>query len=346
MAKEVLRALAEEGRFTDIPQRAVELAEALGLEIEGDPWKFGMEVLEEAARKMRTVLGGLWRSFGFSRLPREAEVVAMNGEWVRVLYPSHKGAPWGQADMGSHRVPFRPPRNPDEGLAFEIKVWPTLVEAQVRLEGAGTATPELFVVGERTVFRTEGLDRLRRTLEGVRYLRHFFSAIGLGDLEEALRELAALGEGEARAQGEYTLARKGEFRVLGRGRFLGDPEQDGALLLGERVRLRFSGDVELSFRGRFSSYSVSLREVEVWWGEDVVRFDQYAVFGSNLHRRDPVGDALRSVFAPDNPHTGVCRKSPRMEALFRALAKSEDPIEFLRSGKLTPHAVAELFVDL
>lgn len=343
----MLRALAEEGCFTDIPRRAVELVEALGLEIEGDPWKFGMDVMEEAAKEMRAALGGLWRSFGFSRLPREAEAVAMNGEWVRVLYPSYKGAPWGQADMGSYRTLFRPPRNPDEGLAFEIKVWPTLVEAQVRLEGVGTATPELLVVGERTVFRTEGLDRVRRTLEGVRYLRHFFSAIGLGDLEEALKGLAVLGEGKTQAQGEYTLARKGESWALGRGKFLGNPEQDGALLLGERVKLRFPGDVELSFRGRFSSFSVNLREVEVRWGEDVVRFDQYAVFSSNLHRRDPVGDAIRSIFAADNPHIGICGKlSPRMEALFRVLAKSEDPIELLQSGKLAPHATAELFVDL
>jgi len=35
-----------------------------------------------------------------------------------------------------------------------------------------------------------------------------------------------------------------------------------------------------------------------------------------------------------------------MEALFRALARSEDPIELLRSGKLATHARAELFADL
>lgn len=347
MVKEVLRVLGEEGYFSDVVRRAVELAEALGLELEGDPWKFGLEVLKEADKRMRTALSGLWRSFGFSRLPKEAKVAAMNGELVTVRYPSYEGAPRAVANMGSHRALFRPPRIPDEGFAFEIKVWPTLLEVRVQLEEAETATPELFVVGEHTIFRTEGLDRARRALDGVRYLGRFFTAIGLGDLEGALRELTALGEGEIRTQGEYTLARKGERRVLGRGRFLGDPALDGALLLGERVTLRFPKDVELSFRGSFSSYSVSLREVEVRWGEEAMRFDRYAVFGSNLHRGDPVGEAIRSIFAADNPHVGIGGKpSPRIEALFRALAKGEDPIELLRSGEFAPHATAELFADL
>jgi len=308
--KEVLRALREEGCFSDIPRRAAPLAEALGLEVGGDPWEFGLEVLEEAAKEARAALGGLWKSFGFSRLPREVEVAVANGEWVRVLYPSHKGAPWAQANAGSHRALFRPLRVPDEGLAFEIEVWPTLVKGGVRFEGWGKAVPELLFVGERTVFRTEGLDRARRALEGVRCFRPFFSAIGLGDLEGTLRELVALEEGETRALGECALARKGEARVLGRGRFLGNPELDGALLLGERVRLRFPGDIELSFKGSFNSFSVVLREVEVRWGEEAVRFDRYAVFGSNLHRRDPIGDAIRSVFAADNPHIGVSGKPP------------------------------------
>ncbi len=347
MIREVLGALREQGCFSDVTRRAAELAEALGLEVGEDPWKFGLEVLEEASRGMRRALGGLWRSFGFYLLPREAKVAAMNGERVRVLYPSHRGAPWAQADMGSERTAFQPPRVPPEGLGFEIEVWPTLVEVRVRLEGAEGTAPELVAVGERVVFGTEGLDRVRRALEGVRYLRPFFSAVGLRDLEGALRELAVLGEGEVRALGEYTLARKGERRVLGRGRFLGDPESDGALLLGDEVRLRFPGDVEVSFRGRLGSHSVALREVEVRWGEEAVRFDQYAVFGSNLHRRDPVGEAIRSIFSADNPRIGVGGKpAPRLEALFRALAESEDPVELLRSGKFVPHATAELFLDL
>jgi len=267
---------------------------------------------------------------------------------VRVSYPSYKeqGAPSVQAVMEGCWKFFWPLRAPAEGFAFQVEVWPTLVETQLRLEGVGRANPELLVVGERVVFRTDGLDRVRKALEGVRYFRPFFSAIGLGDLEGALRELAVLGEGEVRALGEYTLARKGEIWTLGRGRFLGDPELDGALLLGERVRLRSPGDVEVSFRGRFSTHSVTFREVEVRWGEEAVRFDQYAVFGSNLYRRDPVGDAIRSVFAAENPHIGIGGKpTPRMEALFRALAESENPIELLRSGKFAPHTTAKLFLD-
>jgi hypothetical protein len=347
IVKKVLKALEEEGHFSDIPRRAVELAEALRLEVGEDPWKFGLEVLEEASKGMRRALGGLWRSFGFYLLPREAKVAAMNGERVRVLYPSHRGASWAQADMGSERTAFQPLRVPPEGLGLEIKVWPTLVEADIRFEGWGRATPELLVVGERIVFGTEGLDRVRRALEGVRYLRPFFSAVGLGDLEGALRGLAVLGEGEVRALGEYTLARKGERWVLGRGPFLGDPLLDGALLLGERVELRFPGDVEVSFRGRFSSHSVALREVEVRWCEEAVRFDRCAVFGSNLYRRDPVGEAIRSIFSASNPHIGVGGKpAPRLNALFRALAESEDPVELLRSGKFVSHATTELFLDL
>jgi len=58
MVGEVLRALREQGHFSDVPRRAVELAEALGLEVGEDPWKFGMEVLEEASKRMRAALGG------------------------------------------------------------------------------------------------------------------------------------------------------------------------------------------------------------------------------------------------------------------------------------------------
>ncbi len=347
VVREVLGALREQGCFSDVPRRAVELAEALGLEVGEDPWKFGLEVLEEASKGMRRALGGLWRSFGSQLLPREAEVGATNGERVKVSYPSRRGAPWAQADTGSERTAFRPLRLPPEGLAFEIEVWPTLVEVRVRLEGAERAAPGLVTVGERVVFGTEGLDGVRRTLEGVRYLRPFFSAVGLRDLEGALRELAVLGEGEVRAQGEYTLARRGERWALGRGRFLGDSEQDGALLLGDRVSLRFPGDVEVSFRGRFSNHSVALREVEVRWGEEAVRFHRYAVFGSNLHRRDPVGDAIRSAFSADNVRIGIGGKpTPRMEALLGVLVRSEDPVELLRSGRAAPHATAELFLDL
>jgi hypothetical protein len=349
MAKEVLRTLREEeGYLSEIPRpRVAKLGEAMGIKAERDLWEFVMEVVDEAAKEMRVALDGLWRSFGFRRLPREVEVATTNGEWVKVLYPSHKGAPWMQVDTKSYRTLLQPTRSPDGGFAFEIQVWPTLVEAGVRSGGGGTATPELFVVGERAVFRAEDLERVRKVSEGVRYLGPFFSAIGLGDLREALKELAALGDGEVRARGEYTLARKGERRVLGRGRFLGDPELDGTLLLGERVRLSFPGDVELSFKGRFNGFAVSLREVEVRWGEDVARFDQYAVFSSNLHRRDPVGDAIRSIFVSENLRMRVHGKlTPKMEALFRALARSEDPIELLRSGKFAPHAVAEFFVDL
>jgi hypothetical protein len=70
---------------------------------------------------------------------------------------------------------------------------------------------------------------------------------------------------------------------------------DGALLLGERVRLRFPDDVELSFRGRFRGAVIALEEVEIRWGEGVVNFGTYRGFYAFIDEREPIGPIGRAI---------------------------------------------------
>ncbi len=365
MVREVLRALKEEGYRHDTVREAVpKLVRKLGPEVEGDLEAFAKEVAEEAAKETRTVLNELWGTFGISALPPEVEEAIGNGDLVEVWYPNYwKGLPervaveTKESFYRDGALLLLPPNHPGSGgFAFEVRVWAGLVEAQVQKETAESHTSGLVVRGEGVYFKTKDPEEVERVLEGVRYLRPFFSARGLGGLEGALEELAGLEEGEVRAKGEYVVARKGGLWVLGRGPFLGDPLLDGALLLGERVRLRSPDDVELSFRGRFRGAVIALEEVEIRWGEGVANFGTYRGFYAFINERDerksigPIGRAIRRgleyepwtfphwTFAQYIEREGGREAPPRMVDLLWVLGKSEDPLEILRSGEVSGHA--------
>jgi hypothetical protein len=364
--EEVLRALKEEGYRHDTVREAVpKLVRKLDLKVEGDREAFAKEVAEEATKETRAVLNELWRNFGIFALPPEVEEAIGNGDLVEVWYPNYwKGLPervaveTKESFYRDGALLLLPPNHPGSGgFAFEVKVWAGLVEAQVQKETVESHTSGLVVRGEGVYFKTKDPEEVARVLEGVRYLRPFLSARGLGGLEGALEELAGLEEGEVRAKGEYVVARKGGLWVLGRGPFLGDPLLDGALLLGERVRLRFPDDVELSFRGRFRGAVIALEEVEIRWGEGVVNFGTYRGFYAFINERDerrderksigPIGRAIRRgleyepwtfpqwTFAQ---YIERGREAPWMVDLLWALGNSEDPLEILRSGEASGRA--------
>ena len=365
MVREVLRALKEEGYRHDTVREAVpKLVRKLDLKVEGDPEAFAKEVAEEAAKETKTVLNELWRTFGFSAphpkveaLHSKVEEAIGNGDLVEVWYPNYwKGLPervaveTKESFYRDGALLLLPPNHPGSGgFAFEIKVWAGLVEAQVQKETAESHTSGLFLRGEGVYFKTKDPEEVARVLEGVRYLRPFLSARGFGGLEGALEELAGLEEGEVRAKGEYVVARKGGLWVLGRGPFLGDPLLDGALLLGERVRLRFPDDVELSFRGRFRGAVITLEEVEIRWREDVVNFGTYRGFYAFINEREPIGPIGRAIrrgleYEPWTFARYMERgreASSMMKALFRVLREDEDPLRNLWSGEVSGRAKLE-----
>jgi hypothetical protein len=358
MLQKVLRALKEEGYRHDTVREAVpKLVRKLDLKVEGDREAFAKEVAEEAAKKTRTILNELWGTFGISALPPEVEEAIGNGDLVEVWYPNYwKGLPERvavevkESFYRDSALLLLPPNHPGSGgFAFEVKVWAGLVEAQVQKETVESHTSGLVVRGEGVYFKTKDPEEVGRVLEGVRYLKSFLSAIGLEGLEGALEELAGLEEGEVRAKGEYVVARKGGLWVLGRGPFLGDPLLDGALLLGERVRLRFPDDVELSFRGRFRGAVIALEEMEIRWREDVVNFGTYRGFYAFINEREPIGPIGRAIrrgleYEPWTFARYMERgreASSMMKALFRVLREDEDPLRNLRSGEVSGRAKME-----
>jgi hypothetical protein len=183
----------------------------------------------------------------------------------------------------------------------------------------------------------------------VSYLVPFFTAMGFegpeGRLERALERLSGLKRGEVGLEGEYLLARGPSRLFLLRGSLLGDPLLDAAFLAGERVTLSFPHGLEVSLVGYLANRALVIDELEFRWGEDVVRLAWPKRFHSSVMERDPLGKEIRdlTLLALCDPTRSL---SPRMRALFQALANHPEPLKALRSGEFYPQTVAEMFSEL
>lgn len=209
----------------------------------------------------------------------------------------------------------------------------------VRLTGSASGGVEVKV---KDIFAREGkvffsgrhLGKVTENREAVKVLRPLFAALGLEDLEGALEALSGLGEGEARREGEYLLARQrgkeGRF-ILRRGSLLGDFALDKAFVLGEKVKLFFPGDVELTLEvGGFMEGLVHLVGLEVRWGEEKARFGAGVKWAeARANRDDPAGELVRKRVARGLRELDL-PLSPRMRALLKALARQKKPLQALR----------------
>jgi hypothetical protein len=123
----------------------------------------------------------------------------------------------------------------------------------------------LRIINRRTFLKTASRKSLERTWEGVKALCPLLTTMGLSGLEDAVKALLGLEEGEGRAEGGYLLARSGGFWALWRGTFLGDPSLDVALLAEREVVLPSVEGVALSFKVRFMCSKVYIDRLDIGW---------------------------------------------------------------------------------
>jgi hypothetical protein len=189
--------------------------------------------------------------------------------------------------------------------------------------------PGLFAQKEGACFLGEGLREAKWALEEVRALRPLFAALGLADLEEALEALLELEDGEARQEGPYVLARKGETRVLRRGMLFQDPALNGAFLLGGEVEVSFPEGVRLLLEGGplFEGW-MGLRAGSLRWGEDLVPLARPAGYAED--RRALSRLILNGVRSRTKSHDFLYSRRTRalLEEL-EALDEGKDVLEVL-----------------
>ncbi len=301
----------EENLYPATPKRVRETARGLAPGV------------EEPHKRTKRALDGLWEAFGLPSPPPGVEESLLEGQRTTVWYPSPRGRPelhvWLQ-NRDKEVLPLPHPVSCGCGkVSFNSRTgW---VEVDV--------APGLFATWEQVFFRAQSLAEIGEAIEGARTLRPLFRVLDLTDLEEALKALAALEEGEGRMEGPYVLVRTRGFWFLRWGSLLGDPLLDGAFLGGEAVKLTFPGGIRLTLKGSLFGGVLGLQEGVLEWGDEVVRFCMGEEFCEALDER-PVSRLVRmglwgELDRPPRSHLS------KLHVLIEELVEEEDPIEALRS---------------
>jgi hypothetical protein len=337
------------------PERVKEVLQRRNLEVEGDLDAFTRAVLEEGVKWTTRALEGLWEGLGDAPSPRGMSTIEKwlsDGGRVRVSHLKTRGYPPKGEEV---RVEIR---NKNEGLVDVILLHPPrplpLFKGFSLSAWAGhlefTSYAGLHVLDDRVFFQEEDGNDLKEVLWIVTNWRSLFSALGLEDVEAALRKLERLKRGEVCTQGAYVLARNENFWLLKKGPILGDPALDRSIFLGEKTTLSFPGGA-FSFRASFSEDTLDLEEVSVRWGEETVYFSE-ALFYGHIFNRNPVVDAIKTGLEREfrklesGGETPLHEASTRMLAFLRAFVNHEDPLRALADGEFRPYVVAEFFADM
>jgi hypothetical protein len=316
--RKVLKALEENPhRYPPTSEGVASALRDLALEVVVDPKAFAEKTLHEAYKRTVEALDALWEALGLPPRPPEVEKVLREGGSLE-LRPS-----WteGEAflwlvDKAGGNASFTltaSGHQPSEGFYFK---------AQAGWLEVKTA-PGLFARREG-VFLHASPEGVETALEEVRGLRPLFASLGLSDLQGALEALAKLEDEEVRMEGDYLLVKRRDCAVLRRGLLLGEPHLDAALLLGEEVRLSSPQGIEVVLRGKVSERWISLDEVRVQLGEEMVRLDRVRASTGNLLDEDPVSPLIRRGLMWEVVMRGD-EISPRMRALIEALIRHEAP---------------------
>jgi hypothetical protein len=322
--KRVLRALHEEPRKYRPDRKRVERA-AQRVAPEEDPKALAEEALRELRRRVGEVVDGLWRALGASSPPPlEVRKALERGDRVGV-WCSERFSGQALVDLGRRRGSLRVPS------ALRL-------EASVVLKGSKGGEVALEVEAPFSLFArrakaslyAEDLAKVKEARRLAGAFRPLFEALGLADLEAALLALATLEDGEARREGPYVLARKGELFALRRGGLLGTPALDGAFLTGgERVVLAHGGGLEVALRTRPGGKFVWLSEVEVRWGEEAARYRGWSPAVEVAEEGVP-GTLLRKTLEVWLKGSPWSWESPKVRTLVEELARAEDPLEALK----------------
>jgi hypothetical protein len=288
-------------------------------------------VLEEGRLWQKEALQRVWEVLGIS-LPPWAEERLSPGKracaWPVVSVFPYEGprGPRVRVVFSSDRCLNRPLRKERPFEPFAVRAWPG---------GAEVELPQgLRARKGRAYMLTNSPWGVERVLRGVRFLAPLLAFLGLADLEGALLALDGLGNGEARREGPYVLARRGPTRVLFRGNFTGDPASDGALLLGQEAVLPGTGGVTVRLRAKLEDGVMPHLKIEegvLEWGGERVHF-KGGWENPDLYKRDAFARLLRGALR--TALRGEPTPSPRMRALVEELAAGENPLEALRARDL------------
>jgi len=286
-----------------------------------DPEVLAEKLLEEARGRTRRALDGLWEAFGLPSPPSGVEESLLEGRHITAWYPGTRGRPelhvWPQT-RDKEIVPLPRPVSSGEVSLNSRAGW---VEVEV--------APGLFATWERVFFRAQSFGEISEAIEAAKTLHPLFRALGLADLEEALKALATLKEGEGRIESSYALVRTRGSWFLRRGSLFGDPLLDGAFLAGEAVRLAFPDKIRLTLKGSLSGGMLSLQEGVIEWGDEAIRFRRQEEYCGAVHER-PVSQLVRMGlwWELDRPLRSY---PPKVRTFIEELREEEDPIEALRS---------------
>lgn len=338
--------------------------EAYNLEVENKE-TFAHKVATEGVERTVSALQALFESVGDALPPKEAlgtEERLRKGETVRVwCFPEWRSSlrrSFFSMEVGDGKgrlkFSFSSSRVFEQ---FQLEAFTGVLDIDASNASMGLKASSWGWSGE-AFFITHKEVALEEALKTVISLRPVLLAMDLSDLEDGLAALRGMKNGERRIEEGYTLIRDGEVWFLKRGSFMGDPDLDRALLRGEPITLTFPGDVEISFRAKFSfkaphlQHKVSLVQGHFRFGEEVVPFGPEDGFSSGLAGADTIESALR---------WGLLRKferweqngdgsffeglSPKTIAALRTFAELKDPFWFLAKGKFHAQATAQLFLD-
>ncbi len=319
----VLRVLHKDpGRYRPTPRKVRAIAQRVAPE--EDPKALAEEVLWELQRRVREATEGLWEALKIdSPPPPEVEKALERGESVRVWFPEALPGRVALEVGGRATVHF-----PSSPARFKAGLEAELLGSKGGDLGFDALRRGLSARRGRAFFRGEGLERVREAGEVVKTFRPLFKAFVLEDLEEALEALAELKDGEARAEGPYSLARRGKSYALGRGMpFVGPPALSAAFLLGEEEAVfAYPEDLEIGLRVDPVTPAAALVEMRVRWGEEAVHKRGVLVYAVPTER-DFLGVLVRKGLEKWLRDPLLTSGSPKMRALLEELAESEDPLE-------------------
>jgi hypothetical protein len=179
----------------------------------------------------------------------------------------------------------------------------------------------------RALFRDRGLENVQGALRVARSFRPLFAAWGLQDLEGALEALAGLGEREVRQEGSYVLVREYDLFVLRRGRLFDSLALEKAFLTGEKeLSFSYPEELEIAFKAEFSWNSARAGGLRVRWGKETVRCPWSYPYVDAAEEGAP-GLLVRRTLEEWLKRPEGLPESPRMRALVKELAESEDPLK-------------------
>jgi hypothetical protein len=289
----------------------------------------------EKGKHALTAIEGLWRALWNSPPPHEVVEALKRGEvvWVK-RFDSQRSAQEVVVEVGPRKEerPLRP-----EAARIPKKLFFSVIMGQgVLLE---ILPGPLIARWGRVFMEACTLRKLKEVLEGVRLLVPLLSSMGLEDLEEALKVLATLEDGEARMEGAYTLIRKGSLRVLGRGALFGDPILDCEFMAGNEVAFSFPVGVAISLKGDLKGGWMRIREGYIRWKNEVSELS--CAEASHFVNESSLGELLRCGLLGALSRT----ESLRMRALIEKLLERGDPLEALKEEGFIEQAEMDLLAE-